>query len=296
MSPIKGSIWVLYAAVLAPSLVAQLPMSRLPGPWARTIEAIRQVDSAVVSLSTPEAARQAGFEPTIFGWIPTMGTHWLNHARLPNDKTFSLLEPTELMFSPVNGTNTLVGVAYAYLTQVTDTTRPYSFDGAAAWHEHPDLAPAGMTMVMLHLWLVPSPDGPFASHNPYLPYWALEVSPPDPEKMKDEQFSTRARKAALALSVVADTRPLFPLISRQPWVFPVLTAERDMIRTLVPQLKAAQAEHNWTQWEQIADQLASHWDHIRQAYLESTIDPRVSARIADFMDGMVATHHQGHHQ
>ena len=60
--------------------------------------------------------------------------------------------PAQLMFSPVDGKETLVGVAYAYYAPITDTTPPpVLFDGAPAWHDHPDLAPPGTNLLMLHV-------------------------------------------------------------------------------------------------------------------------------------------------
>ena len=80
----------------------------------------------------------------------------------------------------MNGKETLVGIAYAVLLRDSGDTgdTPDLFDGNPAWHDHPDLAPPGTNLMMLHVWFVPSPDGPFAGHNPFLPFWAAGVTPP----------------------------------------------------------------------------------------------------------------------
>ena len=39
-------------------------------------------------------------------------------------------------------------------------------------------------------------DGPFAGHNPFLPFWATGVTPPDVKRMADPAVSARVRKAA----------------------------------------------------------------------------------------------------
>src|SRR5947209_3391125 len=203
----------LVIALLAAAHVAAAQAPSLP-EWptlsGRARDEIRIVDSAVAPLASPNAARSAGFGP-VLGWIPTMGTHWVNQGRMFAGKRFDLTSPSQLMFSPVNGKVTLVGVAFSYFTPLEDSIPPNSFDGNPPWHEHPDLAPPGSRLVMLHLWLVPSPDGAFAGHNPLLPFWALGLTPPGNDRFMDPSESVRIRKAALALSQVADSVGLFPV-------------------------------------------------------------------------------------
>jgi hypothetical protein len=224
-----------------------------------------------------------------------MGTHWVNQGRMFAGKRFALTSPAQLMFRPVNGKPTLVGVAFAYFTPLEDSIPPSSFDGNPPWHEHPDLAPPGSRLVMLHLWLVPSPDGAFAGHNPLLPFWALGLTPPDLDRFNDPAESVRIRKAALALSQVADTAGLFPQVARRPAVHAVLEAQRDSIHALIPKLEAAQRARDWTVWDAVATQLGAHWDTIRAAYLESVRSPTASARMTKLMDDMAAPSHSMHH-
>jgi hypothetical protein len=280
--------------VMARTASAQsLPLPEWPSLSARAKEEIRRVDSAVAPLETTEAARAAGFGP-VLGWIPTMGTHWVNRMRMFEGARFDLTSPSQLMFSPVNGKETLVGVAFAYFTPMSDTTHPHSFDGDPPWHEHPDLAPPGSRLVMLHLWLVPSPDGAFAGHNPFLPFWALGLTPPNESRFQDETESVRIRKAALALSQVADTSGLFPTLARRPVVHAVLEVQRDSIRALIPQLDTAQKAGDWNAWDRVATTLGGHWDTIRAAYLASVVSPVVSARITKIMDDMASPSHAMH--
>ena len=181
-----------------------------------------------------------------------------------------------------------------YITPANDTLRPSSFDGNPPWHEHPDLAPPGTTLVMLHVWFVPSPDGPFAGHNPYLPFWALGLTPPGDDRMKDEAMSLRVRKAALGLGEVADTNGLFRGLARRPAVRTVLEERRAAIRALIPQLDSAQRAHDWTRWDGVADEIGSHWQAIRDAYLASAVNPFVHARMEKFLDEMLSGAHAGH--
>jgi hypothetical protein len=281
----------LLAARLASA--QSLPRPEWPTLSTKAQEQIRQVDSAVAAIATVDGARSAGFAP-VFGWIPTMGTHWVNQMRMFGGARFDLTSPSQLMFSPVNGKQTLVGVAFAYFTPASDTTHPESFDGDPPWHEHPDLAPPGSRLVMLHLWLVPSPDGAFAGHNPLLPFWALGLTPPEADRFADAAESVRIRRAALALSAVADTNGLFPVLARRPAVHDVLASEGESIRALIPQLDAAQKARDWSRWDAVATQLGAHWDVIRDAYLKSALNPRVNERMAKLMDDMAAAGHAAH--
>src|SRR5262245_22977462 len=99
-------------------------------------EQIRIVSQAMAPLATPEGARAAGFEP-VLGWIPMMGTHWVNGPRMLERKGQKITEPSQLMFSPIDGQEKLVGAAYAYYTAENDAKPPALFDGAPAWHDHP---------------------------------------------------------------------------------------------------------------------------------------------------------------
>ena len=144
-----------------------------------------------------------------------MGTHWVSAAKMLSGKHFDPADPPQLMFSPVGGTEKLVGAAFAYLATESDSTRPETFTGNPPWHEHPDLAPPGMTLVMLHVWFVESPDGPFAGHNPWLPFWALGLTPPDAARLHDPVAGPRIRAAAIALSEVVDSSGVFPRLAQR---------------------------------------------------------------------------------
>ncbi|TVP73213.1 MAG: hypothetical protein EA352_12105 [Gemmatimonadales bacterium] len=149
-------------------------------PWsglsASDLQLIRELQEAIAGLDTPEAARQAGFRPA-FGNIPTMGVHWIHQGRMA--RGFDPGEPDHLMFAPVNGEETLVGIAYAFIGP-PDADIPASFESALAhWHDHPELGGSGQTLHMLHVWLVPSPYGPFAGNNFALPFMGHGITPPD---------------------------------------------------------------------------------------------------------------------
>jgi hypothetical protein len=253
---------------------------------------IRDVEKRAAVVSTPDTARAAGYEP-VLGWIPMMGTHWVHGPRMLQGRSaVTLAEPSQLMFSPVDGKETLVGIAYAYYQPLKDDAAPPAlFDGAPAWHDHPDLSPPGTNMLMLHVWFVPSPGGPFAGLNPFLPYWAAGVTPPAVDRLRDHAFAVRVRKGAVALAEIVDPAGLFPVIARRPAVKPVLEEGRTAIRLLVPQIEAARRAGDQAQWNALVDKLGEHWDTMREAYLKSAIDPTIRARMARAIDEMIQGGH-----
>jgi hypothetical protein len=255
----------------------------------------KQIDSVAkraASLATTAAAASAGFHP-VFGWIPTMGEHWVDRALMSKDKQVELGAPANLMFSKIDGRDSLVGVAYAYFAPLADSTPPRLFDGAPAWHEHPNLAPPGERLVMLHVWFVPSPDGAFAGTNPNLPFWAAGLSAPDSARMRnDSAFNERVRRASLALAEVIDTTSIFPNLERRPDLQPVLAVRRDSIRAIVAELRVADKTKDSARWNRALDRAAAQWDAIYAAYLASARTPQGKERMEHFID-MVLGHHEG---
>lgn len=254
----------------------------------------RQIDSVAkraAPLATTAAAASAGFHP-VFGWIPTMGEHWVDRALMTRDKQLDLGAPANLMFSKIGGRDSLVGVAYAYFALAADSAPPRLFDGAPAWHEHPNLAPPGERLVMLHVWLVPSPDGAFAGTNPNLPFWAASLSAPDSARMRnDSAFNDRARRASLALAEVTDTTSIFPNLERRPDLQPVLAAHRDSIRAIVAELRSAEKAKDSARWDNALDRAAAQWDAIYAAYLGSARTSQGKERMERYI-AMLLGHHQ----
>lgn len=286
---------VIACAANAPAVLAQMPMKDgMPGMDHSTVSAkakleIDSVAKATLPLGANGAAAKAGFAP-VFGWIPTMGVHWVDETRMVKSKQSDIAAPDNLMFSVIGGKDSLVGAAYAYLAPASDTTRPKMFDGSPAWHEHQNLAPPGQTLVMLHVWFVPSPDGPFAGTNPNLPFWAAGLDAPDPSRMRDQAFNARVRRAALALSEVVDTAAIFPNLESRNSVRPVLVARRDSVRALIPQLLAAQKSNDAAAWDRIADRMAKQWDAMQAAYYDSALTPGGRERMERFVTMLMGEH------
>jgi hypothetical protein len=240
-------------------------------------------------LGDESAASAAGFHP-VFGWIPTMGVHWIDRALMQKNKQTDRTTPSQLMFSKIGGKDSLVGAAYGYFAAAGDSALPPLFDGAPAWHEHANLAPPGQTLVMLHVWFVPSPDGPFAGTNPNLPFWAMGLAAPDSALMHDPAFSARVRRASLALAEIADTTSIFPNLEARPDVHAVLSVRRDSIRALVPEFLAAQHANDAGRWGRAAERAAGQWDAIYSAYLASARTQSGRARMEQFVSMLLGAH------
>lgn len=155
------------------------------------------------------------------------------------------------------------------------------------------MAPPGERLVMLHVWLVPSPDGAFAGTNPNLPFWAAGLAAPDSARMHaDTAFNSRARRASLALAEVTDTTSLFPDLERRPDLQPVLAVRRDSIRGIVAELRAAEGAKDRGKWDRALDRAAAQWDAIYAAYLASARTAQGKERMERFI-GMLLGHDEG---
>jgi hypothetical protein len=253
---------------------------------------IKDVQQAVEGLKTTAAARAAGFRPAL-GLIPTMGTHWVSRGRMFDAEHFSLTAPDHLMFAPVNGRETLVGVAYAY-RDASGATRPEGFDGALdMWHEHPELAPGEQSLTMLHVWFVPSPDGPFAGHNPWLPFYAVGLEPPDATRLADPAESRKIR--ALALALAETVQPLaggrlFRAAPQAQALIAETAVHRNAIKALIPVLMSSQNDR--AAWDKAAAEAVTHWEKIRDANLAAVRIPLARERLSAFYEEMLSPPHK----
>src|SRR5215212_7559847 len=81
---------------------------------------IENVAKVVGAFGTTTAASSSGYRP-VFGWIPTMGVHWVAGGQMMNGRQANVGAPSQLMFSKINGRDSLVGAAYAYFNATADT-------------------------------------------------------------------------------------------------------------------------------------------------------------------------------
>jgi hypothetical protein len=237
---------------------------------------------AVADLATPEAARAAGFRP-MFGHVPLQGEHYVRVDRVLAD-TFDVARPSVLMFAPVAGRPTLVGVAYAFL-RPTGAPLPAGFDGTAdAWHAHDRLSPdPTRRLVMAHAWFVDAPEGPFARYNPWLPYLAAGLTPPAPATLADSAAGERARRLGFALASVKTPPMLFAWLERQGGdsLRARVAPRRDAIAALVPRLAAAERAGDAAAYARLAAEAVGHADALAAAYREAAPARPLVRRLVD---------------
>jgi hypothetical protein len=170
-------------------------------PWnglpAADRDQIAKVQRSLEALSTPEAARAAGYAPAL-GDIPGMGVHYVSPERARDGVKID--EPDHLLFATIDGKEQLVGAAYAF-RDVPDTKEPIPYQSDLAhWHDHPQFAAQGQTLHMLHIWFIPSSNGPFAGLNFWLPFRAVGIQPPSSCWMADEHDASRIQLVSFALA------------------------------------------------------------------------------------------------
>jgi hypothetical protein len=236
---------------------------------------------ATAELRTPEAAVAAGYRP-MFGHVPLQGEHYVRTDLVAAD-SFDVARPLVLMFAPVDGTPTLVGVAYAYLHPI-GAPPPVGFDGAAdAWHSHERLARVpGRHLVMMHAWFVDAPGGPFARYNPWLPYYAAGLTPPAPSAPAAVS-DIGARKLGLALAVAITPPMLFELVEARggPAVRQRAATARLAITTLVPRLAAAERAGDRAAYARLAADVVRHGDALVQLHRDAAGDHALARRLVD---------------
>jgi hypothetical protein len=256
---------------------------------AATLEQVRLVEASVAELASIDAATGSGFRPAL-GVIPTMGTHWVNRERMRAGTGAELTRPEHLMFSPVDGEERLVGVAFAYQATPGEATPDLFVGELDAWHSHPGLSPPGQELTMLHVWFVPSPDGPFAGHNPWIPYWAVGLEPPDAARLADPEDSYRIRALGLALAETVEAGRE-GILSRFVEARADAEPRRSRIRELIPVLEAAQKTGDTAAWNAAADEAVAEWEQIREASLSSIRAPLIRERLAGFYEQMLSGGH-----
>ncbi len=174
--------------------LAKPPWDGLPEKDHLQMATLQQQISA---LNTPEAAKAAGFMPFESSAIPGMGVHYVNAARMQDP--IDINAPDHLMFASIDGQDQLVGAAFAFIDMI-DADKPILFGSELAkWHDHPGIAGAGRTLHMLHIWFVPSSNGPFAGLNFWLGYQYAGVAVPSSCWMADAADAERIQTVSFAL-------------------------------------------------------------------------------------------------
>ncbi len=237
--------------------LAAPPWSGLP---ASDLTAFSQLRASVASLSITDTAARSGFAPQ-FGDIPTMGVHWVNRARMVDG--VRLDQPDHLLFTRIGGRDSLVGVAYAFRGP-TDAVIPATFASELAqWHDHANMGGGpGQTLHMLHVWFVPSPYGPFAGNNFFLPLMSAGMSVPSSCWIQSDAEVERLELVASMVDLVhrqgdsTSAMAAGALHGRRAngIVTSLLAGFAARVQPMLTQLDAAAARGDRGAWERAADE------------------------------------------
>ncbi len=237
--------------------LAAPPWSGLP---ASDLAVIRQLQTSVAGVQASGAAAQSGFAPA-FGDIPTMGVHWVNRERMLDG--VKLDQPDHLLFTRIAGHDSLVGVAYAFRGPV-DAKIPATFaSDLAQWHDHANLGGgAGQTLHMLHVWFVPSPYGPFAGNNFFLPLMTAGMTLPSPCWIQTDAEVERLELLASLVDVLNRQRDSLMTTAgqgrramrRDGFAMSLLNGLADRLEPSFRALDSAAVRGDRSAWEAAADQ------------------------------------------
>lgn len=191
--------------ILIRALIALLAMSPLRAAADGRIGLETRAELAAVARAVEryrdiEVAKAEGWKP-FGGDEPMMGQHW-NHPDAPDytpEVPLDFTRPNNLMYTWIGDEAVLTGVAYVVRIGEGEAL-PEGFTGDADhWHVHdldtilagalaerpvlrwlgrrwlensfPGKEDGRRRLAMVHVWVtVPNPDGPFALHNPALPF------------------------------------------------------------------------------------------------------------------------------
>ena len=290
------------AGVLAAFLVSAsaLAAQTAAQPAALSPKAQAQIDSvrrAMARFADPRVAEDSGYQP-VFGLVPLQGVHYVR-PDLVRDGTFELTEPSVLMYAPVKGTPTLVGVAYAY-EHPRAKAIPEGFDGPNDdWHAHDELSrDPNEHIVMVHLWLTEAPGGPFARYNPYLPYMAAALERPTAAQLNAQTArGERARRFAFALAIATHPPQLFDLLESRGGeeLTRVAYPHRRALMASVDSLERAEKRGDKTAYERTVTKMLAHSDSLIGAYRSLPRSPRAQAFVNKALDELMGVGHEGRH-
>ena len=268
-------------------------------PARLTAKAKAQIDSvrvAVAKYADPRVAEDSGYEP-VFGLVPLQGVHYVR-PDLIKSGTFNLTKPPVLMYAPVDGTPTLVGVAYAYEHPRSEPL-PEGFDGPNDdWHTHDELSrDPNEHIVMVHLWLTDAPGGPFARYNPYLPYMAASLERPSAAALTANTPSgERARRFAFALAIATHPPQLFDVLESRggPELTKIAYPHRRALMAAVDSLALAERRGDRAGYDKLVTKTIAHSDSLVAAYRGTVRSPQAREFIDRTLDELMGLGHEGH--
>jgi hypothetical protein len=267
---------------------------------------VARATRAIKPLTDSVSLHQAGFVPLAFGPVrdltPFQGQHWLSLPRIAGmaltNAPVDIDNPTFLMYLPLNGALTPVGVAYT-VRIASQTSAPTTFAGMPAmWHTHmfcrnvpgegqvlsdglEDCSdrggqPTRNQIAMIHTWTIPNPDGPYAHDNPSLPFIATGLKPPAHPTREDRLFGvalgeTYGAKLPEGHRIDHD--------AQMAGTISVLGTHRQALRELVPQLLAAEKAADQPKFDALRKKTISTYNGLLAAYRALASTPQIKSRL-----------------
>ena len=292
---LRIALWVAGWTTVAEQTLAAQTRNRA----GLTPKAVAQIDSvrkSVAQFADPRVAEDSGYQP-VFGLVPLQGVHYVRPDLIKAGR-FDLTHPPVLMYAPVKGVPTLVGVAYAY-EHPRAQPLPEGFDGRSDdWHTHDELSrDPNEHIVMVHLWLTDAPGGPFARYNPYLPYMAASLERPAASELTaNTARGERARRFAFALAIATHPPQLFDLLESRGGaeLTRVAYPHRRALMTVVDSLALAQQRGDRATYDRLVTKTIAHSDALMDAYRGTVKSPQARELLDKALDELMGIGHEGH--
>lgn len=271
-----------------------------------TDSVVARAAKAIAPLTDSVALRSAGFAPLEFGPVrdltPFQGQHWLSLPRIlgmamRNDPV-DIDSPTFVMYLPVKGALTPIGVAYTKRIG-GQVAAPTTFAGMPAmWHTHmfcrnvpgeglvlsdglEDCTdrggqPTRNQIAMIHTWTIPNPDGPFAHDNPALPFIATGLRPPAHPTRDDRLFGVALGETYGALLPEGHR---IDHEARAAGTIEALATQRTALRALVPKLIEAEKKGDTAKFEALRKKALDTYNTLLAAYRGLASSPQIRSRL-----------------
>jgi hypothetical protein len=267
---------------------------------------VARAEKAIAPLTDSISLAQKGFMPLAFGPVrdltPFQGQHWLSIERVlqmaMSKDTVDYDHPQFLMYLPLNGKLTPVGVAYTKRISGT-ASAPTTFAGAPAmWHTHMFCRnvpgegqvlsdglgdcqdrggqPTRNQIAMIHTWTIPNPDGPYAHDNPALPFVAVGLKPPAHPNREDRLFGIALGETYGALLPEGHR---IDHEARAAGTIEALSTQRAALRALVPQLVAAEKAGDQAKFDALRKKTISTYNTLLSAYRGLASTPQIKSRL-----------------
>jgi hypothetical protein len=149
---------------------------------------------------------------------------------------------------------------------------------------------------MLHVWLVPNPDGLFGSENPALPFVAAGLRPPDSLALADPDKGKKLRELGLALAETIGARPRYGTMTEFGPDSTRFRARaeplRQRLRVLADTLRLAERAGDRAGYAASMEEMVQTWRDLSRVYVQ--LAPTQAARrlIEDWLGAVLS--HEGH--